>query len=75
MAEPAVAEEQAASGCCSAPVAGLTGVGGQVTVEGGVQTSMRIMQMDCPTEEGMIRKSWGRWIVSATWNSILCNGY
>ena len=58
-AEPVVAEEQAAGGCCSAPAAGLTNIGGQVKVEGGVQTSMRIMQMDCPTEEGMIRKKLG----------------
>lgn len=55
-----VAEEHDhAGGCCSAPAVGLTNVGGQVKVEGGVQTSMRIMQMDCPTEEGMIRKKLG----------------
>ncbi len=47
------------SGCCSSSVTGLTGVGGQVYTDGGVQTSMRIMQMDCPTEEGMIRKKLG----------------
>ncbi|MGV6987800.1 heavy metal translocating P-type ATPase [Testudinibacter sp. P80/BLE/0925] len=29
------------------------------TVAGGVQTTMRIKQMDCPTEEGMIRKKLG----------------
>ncbi|WP_261842009.1 heavy metal translocating P-type ATPase [Aliamphritea ceti] len=57
--EPVVNQEDASGGCCSAPAIGLTSVGGQTKVDGGVQTSMRIMQMDCPTEESMIRKKLG----------------
>ncbi|MDO5639211.1 MAG: heavy metal translocating P-type ATPase [Neisseria sp.] len=34
-------------------------LGGSTATADGVQTAMRIMQMDCPTEEGLIRKKLG----------------
>ncbi len=35
-----------------------------------VQTRLRIMQMDCPTEETLLRKNWQNYLPSAILNSI-----
>ena len=45
--------------CAPAPVV-LTRLSGPETLGANVRTSIRIMQMDCPTEEALIRKKLGR---------------
>jgi Cd2+/Zn2+-exporting ATPase len=43
----------------------------QKTVTGaGVQTPIRILQMDCPTEEALLRKKLGDMAGVAAWSSI-----
>ncbi|TCV96696.1 heavy metal translocating P-type ATPase [Biostraticola tofi] len=52
-------EAKSAGGCCSvAPVSWVKLAAAQA-VDDGIRTPVRIMQMDCPTEEGMIRKKLG----------------
>lgn len=46
-----------ASACCGGGRASLAAaVPAATEIDGGVRTAMRIMQMDCPTEEALIRK-------------------
>ncbi|TKC83581.1 cadmium-translocating P-type ATPase [Trinickia terrae] len=47
------------SACCSAPAPSLAPLRAAEVTAGGVRTSIRIMQMDCPTEEALIRKKLG----------------
>ena len=46
--------------CCAAAPVVLTRLSGPETLGANVRTSIRIMQMDCPTEEALIRKKLGR---------------
>jgi Zn2+/Cd2+-exporting ATPase len=46
--------------CCSAAPVALAKLSGPETIGANVRTSIRIMQMDCPTEEALIRKKLGR---------------
>ena len=46
--------------CCSAAPVALTKLSGPETIGANVRTAIRIMQMDCPTEEALIRKKLGR---------------
>ena len=46
-------------GCCGSQTEPLIQLDAAQPVQDGVQTAMRIMQMDCPTEEGLIRKKLG----------------
>lgn len=47
----------AASDCCCAPLAvSLSALAAPTSVGGTVRTQIRILQMDCPTEEALIRK-------------------
>ncbi|WP_297353030.1 cation transporter, partial [Paraburkholderia sp.] len=46
--------------CCSIPPVVLATLAGTETIGASVRTSIRIMQMDCPTEEALIRKKLGR---------------
>lgn len=48
-----------ADGCCSATPANLSPLTPAVATAGDVQTQIHIRQMDCPTEEGLIRKKLG----------------
>ena len=45
--------------CCSAAPVALTKLSGPETIGANVRTAIRIMQMDCPTEEALIRKKLG----------------
>ncbi len=45
--------------CCAPAPASFGSLAVSEVVAGGVRTSMRIMQMDCPTEEALIRKKLG----------------
>ncbi|OEY65495.1 heavy metal translocating P-type ATPase [Marinobacter sp. X15-166B] len=54
--QPGPTHSMARSATEAAPTADLTGTGAE---EQGVRTSIRIRQMDCPTEEAMIRKRLG----------------
>ncbi|MGL4734220.1 MAG: heavy metal translocating P-type ATPase [Enterovibrio sp.] len=48
---------KAAASCCStAAPKELASLSASTPVEGGMKTAIRIMQMDCPTEEALIRK-------------------
>jgi Cd2+/Zn2+-exporting ATPase len=49
-----------ADACCSIPPVVLATLAGTETIGASVRTSIRIMQMDCPTEEALIRKKLGR---------------
>jgi Cd2+/Zn2+-exporting ATPase len=46
--------------CCTAAPAVFATLAGPETIGANVRTSIRIMQMDCPTEEALIRKKLGR---------------
>ena len=46
--------------CCTAAPPVLAKLAGPETIGDNVRTSIRIMQMDCPTEEALIRKKLGR---------------
>ena len=46
--------------CCSAAPVALARLSGPETIGAHVRTSIRIMQMDCPTEAALIRKKLGR---------------
>lgn len=48
-----------ADACCSAPAASLAPLRAAEATADGVRTSIRIMEMDCPTEEALIRKKLG----------------
>ena len=48
-----------ADACCSAAPVALAKLSGPETIGANVRTSIRIMQMDCPTEEALIRKKLG----------------
>jgi Cd2+/Zn2+-exporting ATPase len=50
---------QHAQRCCAAPAAALTPLASTETAGDGVRTAIRIMQMDCPTEEALIRGKLG----------------
>ena len=45
--------------CCSAAPEQLSSLGGSQVVAGGLRTEIRIMQMDCPVEENLIKKKLG----------------
>lgn len=45
--------------CCHGEPAALLALNGPEVVSEGIRTSIRIMQMDCPTEEALIRKKLG----------------
>jgi Cd2+/Zn2+-exporting ATPase len=46
--------------CCCAPASlNLAGLTASETVAEGIRTQIRIMQMDCPVEENLIRKKLG----------------
>ncbi len=45
--------------CGQSPDTPLAALAAAEPVAGGIRTAIRIMQMDCPTEEGMIRKKLG----------------
>jgi Cd2+/Zn2+-exporting ATPase len=45
--------------CCSSSPISLTSLSMQEVVEDGIRTPIRIMQMDCPTEEALIRTKLG----------------
>ncbi|WP_370577275.1 heavy metal translocating P-type ATPase [Paraburkholderia fungorum] len=45
-----------ADSCCTRAATSLSVLAGPTVVEGGVRTQIRILQMDCPTEEALIRK-------------------
>jgi Zn2+/Cd2+-exporting ATPase len=49
-----------ADACCAAAPPVLAKLAGPETIGVNVRTSIRIMQMDCPTEEALIRKKLGR---------------
>ena len=49
-----------ADACCSAAPVALAKLSGPETIGANVRTAIRIMQMDCPTEEALIRKKLGR---------------
>jgi Cd2+/Zn2+-exporting ATPase len=49
-----------ADACCTGAPAILAKLAGPETIGDNVRTSIRIMQMDCPTEEALIRKKLGR---------------
>ncbi|MDC7692326.1 heavy metal translocating P-type ATPase [Vogesella indigofera] len=51
--------DHAANTCCAPAPASFGSLAAAEVVDGGVRTSMRIMQMDCPTEEALIRKKLG----------------
>jgi Cd2+/Zn2+-exporting ATPase len=46
--------------CCSHAPAELERLAAQEAVDGGIRTAIRIMQMDCPIEETLIRTKLGR---------------
>lgn len=46
-------------GSCAAAPGKLDNLGGSQAVEGGLRTEIRIMQMDCPVEENLIKKKLG----------------
>jgi Zn2+/Cd2+-exporting ATPase len=46
--------------CCSAAPLALVQLAAPETIGANVRTAIRIMQMDCPTEEALIRKKLGR---------------
>ena len=45
--------------CCSSAPVSFTALNASETVAEGIRTSIRIMQMDCPVEENLIRKKLG----------------
>lgn len=45
--------------CCSGAPTNLSNLGGSKVVAGGLRTEIRIMQMDCPVEENLIKKKLG----------------
>ncbi|MGF6644139.1 heavy metal translocating P-type ATPase [Paraburkholderia sp. GAS82] len=49
-----------ADACCSAAPVALAKLSGPETIGANVRTAIRIMQMDCPTEEALIRNKLGR---------------
>jgi Cd2+/Zn2+-exporting ATPase len=52
--------DHAGGSCCAAPAPIAFGsLAASAVVADGIRTSMRIMQMDCPTEEALIRKKLG----------------
>jgi Zn2+/Cd2+-exporting ATPase len=51
--------DHAGGHCCSSSPISLTSLSVQEVVEGGIRTPIRIMQMDCPTEEALIRTKLG----------------
>ncbi len=51
--------DHAGNACCAPAPASFGSLAVAEVVAGGVRTSMRIMQMDCPTEEALIRKKLG----------------
>lgn len=58
------AENQSACGSCCAPAPiNLSGLTASETVAEGMRTPIRIMQMDCPVEENLIRKKLGNMTV------------
>ncbi len=57
--DPGHGHDPANGPCCvSAPIA-LAGLAAPEAVADGIRTSIRIMQMDCPTEEALLRKKLG----------------
>ncbi|MGH8434408.1 MAG: heavy metal translocating P-type ATPase [Pseudomonas sp.] len=56
---PAHLHEQADGHCCSTAPLSLPGLAAQEVLADGTRTAIRIMQMDCPTEEALIRKRLG----------------
>jgi Cd2+/Zn2+-exporting ATPase len=52
-------EHQHADACCAGKAATLVQLGEPQARAEGTQTPIRIMQMDCPTEEGLLRKKLG----------------
>lgn len=48
-----------AGNCCAQAAPVLAALAGSQAVAGGMQTAIRIMQMDCPVEETLIRKRLG----------------
>ncbi|MGB1237935.1 MAG: heavy metal translocating P-type ATPase [Pseudomonadales bacterium] len=54
-----VADKPHKHSCCSTQAVNLQGISAPVMVEGKQRTQIRIMQMDCPTEEALIRKKLG----------------
>ena len=50
---------QAADTCCTPSAPPLETLEAARAVEGGVRTAIRILQMDCPTEEALLRKKLG----------------
>lgn len=57
--ETQAGHQQAGDGCCPPAPNAFIPLVPKTAVADGVQTSIRIMQMDCPTEEGLIRKKLG----------------
>ncbi|WP_017348210.1 heavy metal translocating P-type ATPase [Pantoea sp. A4] len=55
----ASASDSCAQSCCQAASETLTHLAGSEQVAGGVKTAIRIMQMDCPVEETLLRKKLG----------------
>ena len=53
------AEQRHAQGCCAAPTVALAPLVAAEKTADGVRTAIRIMQMDCPTEEALIRGKLG----------------
>ncbi|MDD2874141.1 MAG: heavy metal translocating P-type ATPase [Azoarcus sp.] len=45
--------------CCAPPLVELGALAAHASTTEGIRTSIRIMQMDCPTEEALIRKKLG----------------
>lgn len=53
------ADDNRAISCCAAGPAMASALSGSQKVANGLRTPIRIMQMDCPTEEALIRKKLG----------------
>ncbi len=54
--EPACSDDHLCSSCCAPASTNLAGLTASKTVAEGMRTPIRIMQMDCPVEENLIRK-------------------
>ncbi|HEV3106158.1 MAG TPA: heavy metal translocating P-type ATPase [Trinickia sp.] len=52
--------------CCAGPAATLAALPVATATAGGIKTSIRIMQMDCPTEEALIRNKLGGMVAVAS---------
>ena len=52
-------DDSCGSGCCAPASLNLAGLTASETVAEGIRTQIRIMQMDCPVEENLIRKKLG----------------